>query len=70
MEGRAATHTALSSAPAGPPLRVILREAVARAPRETKRIVAFGVCAWIGVIAPQAYDSADAAGVAEFLSAV
>jgi signal transduction histidine kinase len=73
MESRAGHDTALHSAPAAPSLWWILREAVAGAPRETQRTVAFGVCAWIGLIALQAYDSADtpgAAGLAEFLSAV
>lgn len=63
----------VASEDAGPPLRTILAEAMARAPDETKRTVALGAIAWVGLIALQAYDSADtpsAAGVAEFLSAV
>jgi two-component system sensor histidine kinase AlgZ len=58
---------------AGPPLWTILREAVVRSSRETKRAATLGVLAWIALLAVQAFDSARTSGVAgitEFLSAV
>ena len=73
MQGGAVPSTALTSAAAGPSIWTIVREAVTRAPRDTKRMVGFGVVAWVGIIALQAYDSAGtsgASGVAEFLSAL
>jgi two-component system sensor histidine kinase AlgZ len=57
----------------GPRLSTVIREAMAAAPRETRRTAAFGVIAWLGLIALQAFDSANApgaVGASEFLSAV
>src|SRR5688500_15468443 len=57
----------------GPRLSAVIRETIAAAPSETRRRAAFGVIAWIGLIALQALDSANApgaSGAAELLSAV
>jgi hypothetical protein len=48
-----------ASGPAGPSLWTILTEAMGRPPVETKRTVALGIVAWLGLLALQAYDSAD-----------
>ena len=67
------SDAAYRSGRVGPPLWTILREAVIRSSRETKRMAALGVLAWIALIALQAFDStrtSGVAGLAEFLSAV
>lgn len=63
----------LRSGPVGPPIWTILREAVVRSSRETKRKTALGLLAWIALIGLQGFDSARTSGVAgltEFLSAL